>query len=191
VDNGAIITTAGVSAGIDGSLHTVARLLGRNVADRTARYMEYRWVPEPDLAPGYPYLNPSLDDRGRELQQAAIHMDAKDYPKAEAAYRALLEKDSKDGFAWYQLGFVMYSQKKFDDAIDASKRATEFPEVRAGALYNTACCYALKGATEEALDHLKQSIDAGFKHKEHIESDSDLESLRKDARFQKLLETLR
>src|SRR5262245_2979394 len=29
VDNGSVITTAGVSAGIDGSLHTIARLLGR------------------------------------------------------------------------------------------------------------------------------------------------------------------
>lgn len=55
VDNGAIITTAGISAGIDGALHTVARLLGRNVADQTARYMEYHWTPEPYLAKGYSY----------------------------------------------------------------------------------------------------------------------------------------
>lgn len=45
VDNGRIITTAGVSAGIDGALHLVDRLLGREVAQRTARYMEYNWQP--------------------------------------------------------------------------------------------------------------------------------------------------
>jgi len=53
VDNGKIVTTAGVSAGIDGALHVVARLLGRSVADETARYMEYRWTPEPYLARNY------------------------------------------------------------------------------------------------------------------------------------------
>jgi transcriptional regulator GlxA family with amidase domain len=72
VDNGAIITTAGVSAGIDGALHAVARLLGRNVADNTARYMEYHWTPEAYLTASYPYLNPSLDEDGRALQQASI-----------------------------------------------------------------------------------------------------------------------
>jgi transcriptional regulator GlxA family with amidase domain len=53
VDNGKIVTTAGVSAGIDGALHVVARLLGRAAADETARYMEYRWAPEPYLSQSY------------------------------------------------------------------------------------------------------------------------------------------
>ncbi|AUD02390.1 DJ-1/PfpI family protein [Spirosoma pollinicola] len=41
VDNGKIITSAGISAGIDMSLYVVGRLLGKNVADETARYMQY------------------------------------------------------------------------------------------------------------------------------------------------------
>jgi transcriptional regulator GlxA family with amidase domain len=41
VDNGNLILSAGVSAGIDMSLHVVARLLGDDVARETARYMEY------------------------------------------------------------------------------------------------------------------------------------------------------
>jgi transcriptional regulator GlxA family with amidase domain len=43
VDTGKVITTAGVSAGIDGALHVVKRLLGEQAAKNTARYMEYRW----------------------------------------------------------------------------------------------------------------------------------------------------
>jgi putative intracellular protease/amidase/YHS domain-containing protein len=46
VDNGQIVTTAGVSAGIDGALHVVARLLGRPAAQLTAKYMEYNWSPD-------------------------------------------------------------------------------------------------------------------------------------------------
>jgi transcriptional regulator GlxA family with amidase domain len=78
VDNGTVITTAGVSAGIDGALHTVARLVGRAVADETARYMEYHWTPEPYLAVNYPLLNPSLDDTGRAAQQAELVAIRKD-----------------------------------------------------------------------------------------------------------------
>jgi transcriptional regulator GlxA family with amidase domain len=47
VDNGNIITTAGVSAGIDGALHIVARLHGDKIAKETADYMEYDcWNPK-------------------------------------------------------------------------------------------------------------------------------------------------
>jgi len=47
VDNGQVVTTAGVSAGIDGALHIVERMLGREVAQETAHYMEYdKWRPE-------------------------------------------------------------------------------------------------------------------------------------------------
>ncbi|GAB2562232.1 DJ-1/PfpI family protein [Spirosoma areae] len=50
VDNGQIITTAGVSAGIDGALHVVAKLKGITVATQTARYMEYdKWKPNDGL----------------------------------------------------------------------------------------------------------------------------------------------
>ncbi|MGM9510265.1 DJ-1/PfpI family protein [Larkinella sp. GY13] len=41
VDNGKIITSAGISAGIDMSLYVVGRLLGKAVAEETARYMQY------------------------------------------------------------------------------------------------------------------------------------------------------
>lgn len=41
LDNGHILTAAGISAGIDMSLHLVARLHGAAIAAKTARYMEY------------------------------------------------------------------------------------------------------------------------------------------------------
>jgi transcriptional regulator GlxA family with amidase domain len=43
VDNGRILLSAGISAGIDLSLHVVRRLLGATTADETAAYMEYDW----------------------------------------------------------------------------------------------------------------------------------------------------
>ena len=43
VDNGKIITSAGISAGIEMALHLVARLAGLDLAIRTARQMQYTW----------------------------------------------------------------------------------------------------------------------------------------------------
>ena len=45
VDNGSLVTAAGISAGIDMSLHLVARLAGEDLAMRTAHQMEYNWQP--------------------------------------------------------------------------------------------------------------------------------------------------
>jgi len=45
VDEGKIVTSAGVSAGIDMALHIVARMHGHDAAVKTARDMEYRWEP--------------------------------------------------------------------------------------------------------------------------------------------------
>jgi transcriptional regulator GlxA family with amidase domain len=48
VDNGRVIVSAGISAGIDMSLYVVSRLLGTEVARETAEYMEYegQWAAE-------------------------------------------------------------------------------------------------------------------------------------------------
>lgn len=45
VDQGAIVTSAGISAGIDMSLHLVQRLHSRDLAVRTAHQMEFDWKP--------------------------------------------------------------------------------------------------------------------------------------------------
>jgi transcriptional regulator GlxA family with amidase domain len=46
VDDGDIVTSAGISAGIDASLHIVSRLFGARLARRTATQMEYEWTAE-------------------------------------------------------------------------------------------------------------------------------------------------
>jgi len=45
VDQGRIVTSAGISAGIGMSLHLVSRLVSLELAKRTARQMEFDWQP--------------------------------------------------------------------------------------------------------------------------------------------------
>jgi transcriptional regulator GlxA family with amidase domain len=60
IDNGRVITSAGISAGIDAALHVVARLLGEVQARETAAYMEYDWRGDlPDRV--IPHASPAPD----------------------------------------------------------------------------------------------------------------------------------
>jgi copper(I)-binding protein/putative intracellular protease/amidase/DNA-directed RNA polymerase subunit RPC12/RpoP len=66
VDNGKIITTGGLSSGIDGSLHVVSRLLGRGRAQAVALGMEYDWQPEGG------FVRPALADKYLNYSFAGI-----------------------------------------------------------------------------------------------------------------------
>ncbi|SDI65170.1 DJ-1/PfpI family protein [Variovorax sp. OV700] len=44
IDSGRVVSSAGISAGIDMSLYLVERLSGRALAERTARQMDYAWT---------------------------------------------------------------------------------------------------------------------------------------------------
>ncbi|MBT0960017.1 DJ-1/PfpI family protein [Denitromonas iodatirespirans] len=47
IDDGNIVSSAGISAGIDMSLHLVARWMGTELAMATARQMDYHWRDSP------------------------------------------------------------------------------------------------------------------------------------------------
>jgi len=76
VDNGKIITTAGLSSGIDGAFHLVSRILGKGKAQAAALGMEYNWNPDSKwtratqadryLPDGLAYAKPRL--KGAEAQ---------------------------------------------------------------------------------------------------------------------------
>jgi len=57
IDDGKIITTAGLSAGIDGALHVVAVMDGEDAAQSVALGIEYDWQPN------HPYVRGTMADR--------------------------------------------------------------------------------------------------------------------------------
>jgi putative intracellular protease/amidase len=50
VDNGKIVTTAGLSSGIDGALHLIEKIVGRGRAQEVALNLEYNWQPDVQYA---------------------------------------------------------------------------------------------------------------------------------------------
>jgi len=187
VDNGQVVTTAGVSAGIDGSLHLVARLLGRYVADRTAEYMEYRWAPDAYLSNGYTQLDPRLDARGQRRQLARIHMREGNVEGAVSLCRELLREDGEDHSTWLLLGDACYAGKRFTEAAEAYTKAARDRDQAKTAWYNAACSAALAQDRERAIGCLRSAVAAGFSDANLARNDADLAGLRDDPRFEPTL----
>ena len=190
VDNGKVVTTAGISAGIDGSLHIVARLLGRRVADDVATYMEYSWSPEASLAQGYSYLNPSTDERGRRMQMGDIHYSGKNYVEAEKTYRAMVAENGKDPEAWRSLALTLRAQEKHAPAADAFARQAEIAkdEMSGYTWYTAAVEYAKAGRKEDAIRSLEKAAAVpGHFNPDAIQSEPALAAVASDPRVRQLM----
>lgn len=67
VDNGKIITSAGLSSGIEGSLYLVSKIYGMDRALELALHLEYNWQPDS------PYARANLADK--YIQDLDLHND--------------------------------------------------------------------------------------------------------------------
>jgi adenylate cyclase len=76
-------------------------------------------------------------------------------------------------------------------ALEWAERALAMDSEEATVLYNIACVYAQLGESGKAIDCLEKGFRKGFGHREWIENDPDLKSLRDQPRFIALMENLR
>ncbi|HEU4470195.1 MAG TPA: serine hydrolase [Flavisolibacter sp.] len=94
VDNGTVITTAGISAGIDGALHFVSKVRGEAEAARIARMMEYdKWKPGEGLI----LANSKVDKRDSSKKSLPIPVysspSSKDIPVKTLQGRSIGAKE--------------------------------------------------------------------------------------------------
>lgn len=120
--------------------------------------------------------------------RAGEHFRAQQYDMAAEAYREVVAADPTDGGALFNLAYSLHVTGKIDEAIPLHERASRFPGARQLSLYNLGCAHALKGHTEESFAALTRAIDAGFSRVDTLKTDTDLDSIRSDARFARLVE---
>ncbi len=123
---------------------------------------------------------PSIDV-ARQLQQAG------DWQAAVAAYEAVIENEPDSAASWFGLSYCLHMSGDYEKAISAHQKAASFEQFKGVSLYNLACAYALTGRTDKALKALEESRAAGFDLAEPLRSDSDLDSLRGDPRFEQFV----
>lgn len=80
-----------------------------------------------------------------------------------------------------------YRAKELDLAIADARKATELAPTNADTWYDLASYFALAGKKAEALTALAKAIELNPRHKRTARTDKDLDSLRGDPEFEKLL----
>ena len=90
----------------------------------------------------------------------------------------------------FQAAYDLHMDGKLDEAIEAHKAAAKFDSHKGIATYNLGCAWALKEDKEKAFEALSNAIDFGFNDKHQFKFDDDLNSLRDDERFNKLIARL-
>jgi serine/threonine protein kinase len=114
----------------------------------------------------------------------------KDEVESEMKAQTTEKRVWADGQRAFDLAYEIHMSGKIDEAIDAHKEAAKYASHRGIATYNLGCAWSLKGEKDKAFKALNAAIDFGFDDIEQYETDGDLDSLRNDDRFKKLMERL-
>jgi len=122
------------------------------------------------------------------LAQAQTKTAAKQWNEAAALWGKVVAANPVNGDYWIELADARYKLKDYKNAIPAYEKAFEF---KAGnyynSAYNIACSYALLGDKQNALIWLEKALVAGFEDLADARKDADLQSLRDEPRFKKLV----
>ena len=162
--------------------------------------------PAPDKPGPGPKAEPEGDAKVKDIERKLRLLEeqketlASEMAKAkrQAADEGLREEARKDGPHDAEEAQEMFDNalelhdkdKNYREAIKLFKRIYyNFPKTRVGAIsaYNAACGYALSGNKEEAIDWLEYSVKAGYNDFDHLRKDTDLDGLRNEKRYKKLL----
>ena len=107
----------------------------------------------------------------------------------EAMKRALAS-DSNDVRALYLGAGMLGVLDRDEEANEWALRAEQIYPDDQPTLYNLACFHAVAGRGEKALDLLERGADLGWNRWEWASQDADLDSIRTNPRFARLLERL-
>jgi hypothetical protein len=122
-----------------------------------------------------------------EMTEARTKLRAQDYTGAAELLEAVTVSEPNNGAAWYLYGYSLHALGDHAGAVEIHVKAAAFPKVKLNASYNAACAYAALGKTDEAFEWLGKAAAAGFSNPQRLQTDADLASLRRDARFKAFL----
>ena len=127
------------------------------------------------------FLAQAYTSLGRKHDEMRVRLSALD------TIQRHLEMNPHDTRALYfgaqNLCLVGENEKGMELAERALGQDQDEPVV----LYNVACFYALQGDVDRAIELLTTAVENGWGDREWLETDSDLDTLRKDSRFKALL----
>lgn len=127
------------------------------------------------------HINPNLYQLwyNRGLCLAELHQ----FKEAITSYQKAIKIKPDFYQAWNSLGNSFYHSQQYTEAITAYDHALQLEPNLANTWYNRACCRALQGYADLAIDSLKQAIEINPNFREQAKTDADFESIRNSWRF--------
>ncbi len=122
----------------------------------------------------------------RSLDQPKEALEASREGLARARRHVALHPE--DGRAYALGAGALLALGERDEAIAWIERALELQPENTIQMYNAACVYSRAGELDRALEYLERLLGMGFGVREWFENDSDLDNVRADPRFQKLMD---
>jgi predicted esterase len=126
-----------------------------------------------------------LKDKLRELKQKS---EAKESTPERALARRVLNQYSAAAF---EQSLLLIQAKKYDLAVSSLTTDSEVMPDNWRILYNLSCAYSLKGDKRRALDALAKSVQKGFSNAAELERNTQLDPIREELAFKKILEELK
>ncbi len=158
---------------LKGDLERAAKLFERASRVRPSDY-------EPALLQGAFCRGAGLDEDARAAYRRGLRLA-----------RRHLELNPDDGRAIYLAANATVALGEKERGLAEATRALALePAPSAVLLFNLAAVHSLAGEIQGALDYIEEAVLAGYRQREPIENDPDLQALRAEPRFLSLLESL-
>lgn len=127
----------------------------------------------------------ALRDKLSDLKQRS---DAKEPSPDRALARRVLNSFT---ITLFEQSMTLIQAKKYDLAASNLASDAELMPDNWRLLYNLACAYALKGDKRRAVETLNKAVQKGFKSAAELERNDQLDTIREDAGFKKIVEGLK
>ena len=143
-------------------------------------------APRPAPKPAPP-ADPQKVARAQEIMRdAAQYMVEGSFEKARQRFEEALAIVPLPEI-YNGIGVTYVARRQLKEALVAYKQAVELDPNFGDSYYNMACLYAGDGKPDLALKYLGLSVKNGYAQLEAMEEDHDLDGLRQDPRFQKIM----
>lgn len=147
-------------------------------------------TPDPTPKPQVERRKPATDPRF-SLLPLQLHLSAfngVDDDRFEMQfYEDVLRQDPCNEDVLMALGHAYTTRGEYQKGLEVDRRLVRLRPSDPTAFYNLACSYSLTGQLDESIMTLEHAISLGYRDFDHMLRDPDLENLRKDSRFRRLI----
>ena len=124
----------------------------------------------------------------QHVVQGMNYIKMKDFDNAIVEFTRATDLMPNYAVAYSNRGVAYIQQRKLNKASDDLLKAVQLDPSDKNIHYNLTALYCLQGAKDRAFDSLDKALENGFDNYDALRTDPDIEGIRNDPEFRKILE---